>query len=88
MHVHASLCKPNYYGIAQLQGNIRTRPRCVLHTFWTHPTSGGKGCGSYVSLAAPLSQGIALAQTRIVHPACISDTSNMYSRHVQTLPWN
>ena len=41
-------------------GTSCTCPRHAPHMFWMCPESGKKGCGSHVSLAAPLSQGFAL----------------------------
>jgi len=64
-------------GTAQLQGNIHM---C--------PTSGKKRRGSYLSLAAALSQGFALAWTRLMripHTSCLTripDTSRLHSRPV------
>ena len=64
----------------QLQGNVCTLPRCVLHTFQTHTAhiAGmswlhfvhtprlAERCDSYVSLTAALLQGFALAQMGLV----------------------
>ena len=73
------------YSTAQLQGNIRTRFRHVSHAFWTRPRLTKKGHGTHVRLVAALSQGFALAWTRL---ACVPDAFYMCFRRVQTLPWS
>ena len=62
------------YSRAQLQGNIYTHPKRVLHAFQISPalvvnvsSSGKKGRGTHVHLAAALSRGFALARMRLVH---------------------
>ena len=82
------------YSTAQLQGNICTHPRCVLHAFQTclacvpdtSCTWSGcipiwqKGCGNHVRLVTALSQGFALARMHLVH---VPYTSHAHPRHVQ-----
>jgi len=68
-------------------------PFC-MHFGWV-PHLAKKGYGSYISLAAALLRGFALAQMHIMHVSYVSckrservlHTSCMYFRCMQTLPW-
>ena len=80
------------YGTVQLQGNVCTCPRCDLHAFWMHTTSGKKGVVVTLSLAAALSQGFTFAWTHLVHVTDVSRTRSinvLYALQMRAiLPWN
>jgi len=64
------------YGTTQLQSNIHTRPRHVLHSFWTCPACildasriWQKGCSNYINLATVLSR--AGMDASRAHSGCI-----------------
>jgi len=84
------------YGTAQLQGNVHTHPRCILHVFCMHPTCVlwqkrmwqliFKSLLQLYREVLCLHRHISCAfQMHLVH---VLDTSCMCSRHVQMLPWS
>ena len=95
---------PNIYGTAQLQGNVCTCPRHILHAFQTRPAHTLNAShiwqkrvwhsrASFIVWFCSCMNASSVCSGHVscasqMHPACISDTSHTHFRRIWTLPWS